>query len=59
MDTLIHFKQKGNKRTLAIEGEFFTHKEVLPMLAESGMLPDDNRFMLTYEQTKTKEDKND
>ena len=55
MNTIIHFLQNGNKRTLAIEGEIFTHKEVLLMLVENGVLPDDNRFMFTYEQIKTKE----
>lgn len=59
MDTLIHFRENGKHRIVSAENEFYTHKEVLPILVENGIKPDDSRFMLTYKQTKPKGNTND
>ena len=55
MDTIIHFREQGKHRIVSAEDITYNHKEVLPILVENGILPDDSRFILEYKQTKTKE----
>ena len=50
-ETEIHFRELGKHRIMSGDG-FYTHPEVLPLLVDNGIIPDDGRFMLTHNKKK-------
>lgn len=50
MVTLIHFKQDGAYRVLAWDA-YATHAEIMQMIKEDELRVDDNRVMLTYQDS--------
>lgn len=58
MTTNIHYHQDGTHRIMSVDGEY-NHETVAKILKDNDIAMDDDRFLLTYKQTKTQEINND